>query len=148
MLRTLFDTSVLIAAFEVNHPKHQICLPWLQQVQSMEKTGIISTHSLAEIYGVLTTLPVKPPISPQSAQKLITCNLERFELILLSGRDYHTVINNLANLGLTGSSIYDGLIAHAAIKSQADVLLTLNPHNFQQFGPEIAKLIVPVKLQG
>lgn len=51
------------------------------------------------------TLPVKPPISAQIAQKLITCNLERFELILLSGRDYHTIINNLANLGLTRSSI-------------------------------------------
>ncbi len=32
-MKVLFDTSVLMAAFEVSHPRHTACLPWLQQVQ-------------------------------------------------------------------------------------------------------------------
>ena len=62
-MKALFDTSVLVAAFEVSHPRHGVCLPWLQRVQASEIDGYLSTHTLAELYSVLSRLPVKPPIS-------------------------------------------------------------------------------------
>ena len=61
-MKVLFDTSVLVAAFEVSHPRHTACLPWLQQVQEEKIDGYLSTHTFAELYSVLTRLPVRPPI--------------------------------------------------------------------------------------
>ena len=57
-MKVLFDTSVLVAAFEVSHSRHSVCLPWLQRAQEKEIDGYLSTHTLAELYSVLTRLPV------------------------------------------------------------------------------------------
>jgi predicted nucleic acid-binding protein len=46
-MKALFDTSVLVAAFEVSHPRHSVCLPWLQRVQVSEIDGYLSTHTFA-----------------------------------------------------------------------------------------------------
>lgn len=34
MIKVLFDTSVIVAGLWLEHPEHQKCLPWLQQVQT------------------------------------------------------------------------------------------------------------------
>jgi predicted nucleic acid-binding protein len=74
-MKVLFDTSVLVAAFEVSHPRHGICLPWLQRVQTSDIDGYVSTHTFAELYSVLTRLPVKPVISPAigNSKDLVLC---------------------------------------------------------------------------
>lgn len=141
MVKALFDTSILVAAFLSNHPKHQACTPWLRQVQTRQIQGYIANHTLAEIYAVLTRLPVKPIISPQIAQQLIQENLKEFESITLSTEDYERVIYRMVNLNLTGGAIYDALIAQAAINSKADLLLTLNPSHFTRLGDEFTRLI-------
>ena len=140
-MRTLFDTSALVAAFEVSHPRHTVCLPWLQQAQTEQIHGLIATHTLAELYSVLTRLPVRPRISPELAQRLITENLERFEVIPLTTEDYQMVLAQMVNLNLTGGGIYDGLIAQAAVKAEVNTLLTLNPNHFTHLGEDIARLV-------
>jgi predicted nucleic acid-binding protein len=140
-VRTLFDTSVLVAAFEVSHPRHTVCLPWLQQAQTEQIQGLIATHTLAELYSVLTRLPVRPRISPELAQRLITENLERFEVIPLTTEDYQMVLAQMVNLNLTGGGIYDALIAQAAVKAEVNTLLTLNPNHFTRLGEDIARLV-------
>lgn len=132
---------MLVAAFEVSHPRHTVCLPWLQQAQSEQIHGLIATHTLAEVYSVLTRLPVRPRIAPELAQKLITENLERFEVIPLTTEDYQMVIAQMVNLNLTGGSIYDALIAQAAVKAKVNVLLTLNPNHFNRLGEDMAPLV-------
>ena len=57
-MKVLFDTSVFVAALEVSHPRHSVCLPWLQQAQEKKIEGYFSTHTYAELYSVLTRLPV------------------------------------------------------------------------------------------
>jgi predicted nucleic acid-binding protein len=140
-VRTLFDTSVIVAAFEVSHPRHTVCLPWLQQAQTEQIQGFIATHTLAEVYSVLTRLPVRPRISPELAQRLITENLERFEVIPLTTEDYQMVVAQMVNLNLTGGGIYDALIAQAAVKAEVNTLLTLNPNHFNRLGEDIARLV-------
>jgi predicted nucleic acid-binding protein len=140
-VRTLFDTSVLVAAFEVSHPRHTVCLPWLQQAQTEQIQGLIATHTLAELYSVLTRLPVRPRISPELAQRLISENLERFEVIPLTTEDYQMVLAQMVNLNLTGGGIYDALIAQAAVKAEANTLLTLNPNHFTGLGEDMARLV-------
>jgi len=132
---------VLVAAFEVSHPRHTVCLPWLQQAQTEQIQGLIATHTLAELYSVLTRLPVRPRISPELAQRLITENLERFEVIPLTTEDYQMVVAQMVNLNLTGGGIYDALIAKAAVKAEVNTLLTLNPNHFTRLGEDIARLV-------
>lgn len=62
--KVLFDTSVLVAALVKPHPAHTRAFPWLKKAKSGELTMIVSSHTLAEIYAVLTTLPVSPRITP------------------------------------------------------------------------------------
>lgn len=59
-MKTLFDTSVIVAGVVESHPMHARCLTWLQRAKSRAIECIVVSHSLAETYAVLTTLPVKP----------------------------------------------------------------------------------------
>ena len=144
MVKVLFDSSILIAAFVASHPHHQSSLYWFQKAKNREIEGIIATHTLAETYSVLTRLPVKPIISPSIAQRLIQENLNNFTVIPLSNQDYQIVIEQMVNLKLTGGAIYDALIAQVAINISADEILTLNPKHFKRLGEIIAtKVEVP-----
>ena len=71
MTIVLFDTSVLVAAMLEEHPHHSKCFAWLQRVRSEEIEGFISTHSIAELYSVLTRFPRYPRINPELAQRLL-----------------------------------------------------------------------------
>jgi predicted nucleic acid-binding protein len=141
VVKTLFDTSVLVASFWVDHPKHRGSIFWLEQVKSGKIEGVISSHTLAEIYAVLTSLPVRPRISPTLAQQMSQENLARFEVISLTPEDYQMVVTQMVNLNLTGGAIYDALIAQAALIAKVAQLLTLNPNHFTRLGEEIARLV-------
>jgi len=140
-MKVLFDTSVLIAALEDSHPRYGVCLPWLQRVQASEIDGYISTHTFAELYSVLTRLPVKVPIAPVIAQRLIDENLNLFVAIPLTVDDYQKAIACMVGLNLPGGGIFDALIAQAALKAEVDILLTLNPKHFTRLGENVAQLV-------
>lgn len=53
-MRLLFDTSMLIAALLKPHEGHGLAHPWLDQVLAGADVGVISAHSLAELYSTLT----------------------------------------------------------------------------------------------
>jgi predicted nucleic acid-binding protein len=56
-LKVLFDTSVLIAALTGRHVQHAVSIPWLERALAEEVVGLVSTHSLAELYAILTGHP-------------------------------------------------------------------------------------------
>lgn len=141
MVKALFDTSVLVAAFVKAHPQHPVAAQWWQKVKAGEIEGIISTHSLAEVYAVLTRLPVQPRISPTVAQQMIQENLKTFQKIPLTPVDYQGVIAQMVDLNLTGGAIYDALIAQVAQKENVDCLLTFNPKHFTRFSEDIAQRV-------
>jgi len=67
-VRILFDTSTLVAAMVAGHPAHTVALPLLLRVKEKTDTGLVAAHSLAELYAILTRLPVTPRISPALAR--------------------------------------------------------------------------------
>jgi predicted nucleic acid-binding protein len=144
-VKLFLDTSVLVAAMVEAHPEHERALPWLQRIQDSSDTGAISTHSLAEVYSILTTLPVRPRITPAAARRLITHNLlGTFEVVSLSESDYAAIIDHLAGLGIAGGATYDAVILHAAAKSNVDQVVTLNERDFRRVYPALAdKIIAP-----
>jgi predicted nucleic acid-binding protein len=59
-VKILFDTSVLVAALVESHPVHINAVAALRRVQNAQDMGWIAMHSIAELYSVLTRLPIQP----------------------------------------------------------------------------------------
>ena len=141
-MKIFFDTSVLVAAFVNAHPRHANCLPWLQKVKKKEIEGIISVHSLIEIYSILTKLPLSPRINPALALNLIKENiLEDFELVTYGKKDYINLLDDLTRGDIAGGASYDGLILSAAKKVTADKILTLNVNDFIRVCPQLVRIV-------
>jgi len=125
------------------HPAHERALTWLKRVTTGPDTGLVAAHSLAELYAVLTTLPVQPRISPTAARQLIRHNiLDVLEVNALSGQDYAEVIEQLSALGIAGGATYDALILRAAANANVDQIVTLNEKDFRRASPNLADRIV------
>jgi predicted nucleic acid-binding protein len=141
-LKVLFDTSVIIAALLPKHPNHLPCFVQLQAAELHQIKGYLPTHSLAEVYSVMTRMPSQPRISPQEAQTLIDRCLQYLEAVPLETADYRAAINQMATLNLPGGGIFDALIAQAALRAEVDRILTLNPNHFNRLSAEIARITV------
>jgi len=141
----LFDTSVLIAGILAAHPHHKRAKPWIAKVIQGKVNMFVCNHSIAELYAVLTRLPVSPKISPGNALALIEHNVIKVgNLVNLTSRDYHRVLEGLVRDHLSGGLTYDGLIYYAALKSGVDNLLTLNKKDFDRFNSNDAiKIHIP-----
>jgi predicted nucleic acid-binding protein len=138
-MRVLLDTSLLVAAMLEAHPVHEKALPWLQRVKDGTHEGFVAAHSIAELYSILTTLPVRPRIPPVVAQRLILQDvIASCSVVPLSGEDYAAVINHLSQLGIAGGATYDALILYAAIKTDVDRVVTLNEKDFRKVYPHFA----------
>ncbi|MGH9367498.1 MAG: VapC toxin family PIN domain ribonuclease [Thermoanaerobaculia bacterium] len=116
---------------------HARALPWLRRARRRDFEFLLAGHNLAETFAVLTTLPVRPHISPAVARELIQRNTGGIaHVVTLSVADCERVLDRIAALGVSGGAVYDALIGRAAEKSGADRLLTLNPSDFERVWPE------------
>lgn len=142
-MRILFDTSALVAGFVDSHPKHHAALSWLQRVKTKKIDFLVSSHSLAECFAVLTRLPLSPKISPEMANYLLHENVEKLaKIIALSSQDYLSVIKQMTELRLSGGIIYDAITVRAAKKAKADKILTLNTKDFIRLSPQDPSWII------
>lgn len=144
-MKYLFDTSVLVAAMMTGHNSYSVCLPLLQKAQARQILGFVSTHTLAELYSVLTRIP-QTKITPDLAQELIRDNLQTFEFVPLGADDYTAAIDLMVKNGIPGGGIFDALIAQAALKADVDVILTLNAKHFIRLGTAIANKVQEPKV--
>ncbi len=142
-MRVLLDTSLLVAALIGGHPFHDLAVPWLERIKAKTDTGLVAAHSLAELYAILTRLPVTPRISPAPALQLIQSNvLDACEVVILSAADYVALLTHLADRGIAGGAVYDGLLLQAALKAGADQVVTLNAYDFRRIYPTLAHKVV------
>ena len=144
-MKTLFDTSVIIAALVESHPMHGRAFPWLKQAKEKQFELVVASHTLAELYAVLSTLPLKPRISSSVAWRLIKENIESTsKVISLTPAEYSSTIKSMSEMGLSGGTIYDSLIAKVAQKAKVERLLTLNINHFRRvWQDEENKIITP-----
>jgi predicted nucleic acid-binding protein len=141
-MKVLMDTSVLVSAMLPDHIHHADSKPWLERAKAGAFEAVVSGHSLAELYSVLTTLPRTPRISPPEALQLIQKNVTSHTLMVLSADDYVKLIEELARLGVAGGAVYDAVIAKVADLANVDHLLTLNIGHFQRVWPNGASRVV------
>jgi predicted nucleic acid-binding protein len=135
-VKVFFDTSVLVAACVPAHPRHDRAFERVRRALSGDDRLLTAAHSLAEVYSVLTTLPLSPRISPGAAARIIRENLEgRAEILPLTVADYLAVVRDLGDQGLPGGVIYDALACRAAVAGGAEVILTFNAKDFRRAWP-------------
>lgn len=142
-MKILFDTSVIIAGLIESHPMHEKSFPWLKQAKAKEFELVVASHTIAELYAVLSTLPIKPRISPAVTWKLIHENIEAItKIVSLTPAEYISTIKEISELGLAGGITYDALIVKVAQKSKVERLLTINIDHFKRVWPEGKKVII------
>lgn len=116
---------------------HNRAVPWLKKAKANEFELFAASHTIAELYAVLTTLPVSPRITPGLAWRLIHESVEPIATVVsLSSSDYLTIIKRMSDLGFSGGSVYDALLVKSAQKSEVDRILTFNVNDFKRIWPE------------
>ena len=141
-MKILFDTSLIIAALVESHPMHVRAFPWLKKAKAKDFELVVASHTIAETYAVLSTLPIKPRISPSVAWRLINENIVSISKIAsLTPAEYSFTIKQISELGLVGGITYDALIAKVAQKSKVKRMLTLNLEHFTRVWPDGEKII-------
>jgi len=136
-VRVFFDTSVLVAAMVDRHPRHARAMPPIRRVLDRRDVGIVSAHSLAETYAVVTSLPLSPRIGPEAAHRLVHENLVgRFEIVALTAREYERLLEALPERGAAGGSVYDALQIQCAVKAGAERIYTFDVSDFSRLAPD------------
>ena len=130
-MRTSLDTSVIVAAVVQPHISHDRALPWLNRAETGEIDGIISSHTLSEVYKVLTGMNRHPRYTSSQVMEIIANRvLPFFEIVTLDADEHIAALEQLARLDIRGGTIYDGLIAYAAVKGNAEQIVTFNERHF------------------
>jgi len=138
-LKLFFDSSVLVAAFVPTHEHHARSFAAL--VPASRKDAGCATHSLAEVYAILTRYPGAQRISGDQAVLVLEEIERRLAVTGLDGGEYLSTMRNAAAFGVAGGAVYDALVAACAIKAGADRIYTWNVRDFSRFGPEIERRV-------
>lgn len=107
MSTTAVDTSVAVPLLVASHTAHSAVCAWAKG-----RSLVLGGHALAETYSVLTRLPGDARVERSDAVRLIDENFGvAAALDVPSFRDIH---RRLADCGVVGGGVYDGLVAAAA----------------------------------
>jgi predicted nucleic acid-binding protein len=136
-LRQFFDSSILIAAFWGGHVHHEPSIKLL--ASASRKDSACGIHTLAEVFAVMTALPLKPLIPPEQGLLFVGEIRQRLALVSLDPEEYFATIRNAAEQGITGGRVYDALLLRCAAKSKAKT--TWNLKHFQLFAPHLSDRI-------
>jgi predicted nucleic acid-binding protein len=66
---------------------------------------------------------------------------ERLSVIALTGDEYADALQACAALGITGGGIYDGMLAHCALKAKAEAIYTRNARHYAMCGREVVAIL-------
>jgi predicted nucleic acid-binding protein len=135
-MKEFFDTSVLVAAFWNAHPRHEASIRLVSAAK--KKTSACALHSLAEVYAVMTALPVKDVIVPEQALLFVEEVRTRFTVVALNEDEYARTIEQAAGRGFVSGRVYDALLLSCAAKCGAETIYTWNLKHFTALDPKQA----------
>jgi len=138
-VRCFFDTTVLVAGVLEEHQHHEPSLSALSTAS--RSSAFCAAHNVAEVYATLTRYPGKQRLSAEQALLALSAIESRFTIVALDTQEYLVAIRRFAAIGISGGTIYDGLIAACALKAKADVLYTWNVGHFMLLGDEVVRKV-------
>ncbi len=136
-MKGFLDSSVLVPVFYGDHVHHKASLALFLQFD--KSTGCCGAHSLAEVFSTLTRMPGKHRISGAQAMLFVGNLCERLSLVSLDGGEYAKALGAAAALGVVGGGIYDAMLAHCALKAQAERIYSWNARHYAQCGPDVTQ---------
>lgn len=106
-MRIAVDTSVAVPLLVAAHPAHSAVDAWARG-----RSLALSGHALTETYSVLTRLPGDARLAPGDAVALIDANFG--ETVTIDSDRAGRIHRQLAECGVAGGAVYDGIIGIAA----------------------------------
>jgi predicted nucleic acid-binding protein len=144
-VKAFFDTSVLIATFYAHHLHHQPSIDLLLRFKKDE--ACCGAHSLAEVYGSLTGRSGRDRMNAAQAMLFLRDIRQRLTIVTLSAHEYFSVVEASAAQGIAGGAIYDAVLGHCALKSNAQTIYTWNTKDFLRLGDAIARRVKTPSIQ-
>lgn len=124
-----FDTNVLVYCMDAGDPDRQARAIERFARACEQDTVVLSAQVLQEFYAV-TTRKLQPPLSPAAAQAQIE-RLASFEVV---GSSATSVLEATRLAARHQLQWWDALILEAALRAQADVLVSEDVQHGQRFG--------------
>ena len=141
-MKVFVDTSVLVAGCVRLHPHFNRARPVLESAAAKKHDFVICAHSLAEVYSVLTNLPLTPKIVPAEAMLILEANIApNFRRVAVTAKMYDQAIARCVEWGVSGGMVYDALLLECARSVEADRIYTFNTRDFQRLAPDLASRI-------
>ena len=112
---TLPDTSVVVAGFASWHEHHRSAR------NALSEAGGLIAHCALETYSVLTRLPAPHRASADVVRRFLHAQF-RAPYLALSLSGHRTLIDRLADHGITGGAAYDALVAATAAENEATLV--------------------------
>lgn len=109
------DTSVVVAGFASWHEHHRSA-----RMALSEARGLIA-HCALETYSVLTRLPAPHRAPADLVRRFLHAQFPA-QYLALSPSGHRTLIDRLADLGITGGAAYDALVAATAAENEATLV--------------------------
>lgn len=113
------DSSVAVAALLTAHASHDQA----RQLVVASRPRLVA-HAAFEAYSVLTRLPLPDRLAPRAARALLDRAFPSNPFVLRAAR-LRRLLALLAELGIAGGAVYDGLVAGTA-KDHGAELVTLD----------------------
>ena len=139
-MKVAFDTSVIVAALLEQHPDHRRARWWLATGRRLER--VASWHAYAEVWAVLTALPIEPRVSPEVAVAVLERVRRSLHFAAARAATYPTAVRRCSARGLRSGAVYDALHLVTAEIEAADLFLTFNLDDFTRLaepgGPRLA----------
>ncbi|XXX79338.1 PIN domain-containing protein [Sorangium sp. So ce134] len=70
-MKIAFDTSALVAGLHRAHTHHRRAVVWIDAVAEGRVTGLVTWHTLAELWSELTRLPIPARATPEQALEVV-----------------------------------------------------------------------------
>jgi predicted nucleic acid-binding protein len=137
------DSSVLVAACVEAHPHFSRAFPLLNDILAGKHKAYAARHSLAEVFSALTTMPVRPRISPADAASMIERNITgALKCVSSTATHYARALARCVATGHSGGVIYDALLLECARSCRAERIYTFNTRHFLALAPDLGSRIV------
>jgi len=147
-MKIAFDTSVVVPALTPALPEHARAYPWLRAARERRIEATMSWHAFAEVWSVLTRIPVRPAPTPGAARESLASIEKVIRPRPLDASAYHAALQRCVDLGLRSGAMFDALHLVSAERERAEVFVTANVADFARLatdgGPRIVGLDTPL----
>ncbi len=146
-MKVALDTSVIVAAVVEGHPHHARASWWMRTRQKLER--IASWHAYAEVWAVLTALPIEPRVSGEVAAAVLERVRRSVGFVAPRSATYPSAVARCNARALRSGAVYDALHLVTAEGEAAELFLTFNVEDFVRLAePGGPRIVAPPEPPG